>query len=682
MVSIGILIETGVRLIDVPLTARDGHSVLAYSADRDVLGGFLSPDDRWRFPASENDVDAAYVRMLLAYEDRNFWHHAGVDGIAIIRALWQAALHGRSVSGASTITMQLVRVLDPKPRDFKHKFIQILQALKLERAMSKEQILEAYLTVSPFGANIEGVRAASLIYFGKEPTALSLEEKALLIALPQAPESRRPDRSIQAALTGRNQVLRRLVKLGVIGAGAATRAASTSVAVRGSGFFQRAPHLLHRLYRRPGQDPDGAIQTLLDRQLQEKLESLTAQAITMWDLGVNIATIVIRNSDGAVVGYVGSAALESKERQGFVDNVRSTRSPGSALKPFIFAMAFERLLVHPDTIVADQEIDLAGYRPENADGRFDGDISVRQALVLSKNTVPVMLLNEIGVRDFLSRFRSVGTPLRLPTSEGGAGLAVALGGVGISLEELTWFFSALANEGELRRLRYTATDRPVSLGQLFSPPAANAVADILADAPPPIGHARLQAVNGSRRVAYKTGTSYGFRDAWAVGFDRTHTVGVWIGRPDGAPHLGAYGATAAAPILFEIFQQMPAPPFGVVSSKLSSGALRSPRELPNRLKRFGPPPATDTRQPLTIAFPKNGSLISAPRASDRGALIPLRISGGRPPYRWHILGVETPPERRREHVAHIDGNGVIDIKVVDAEGNTDKISFWLEPNDH
>ncbi|WJI42187.1 penicillin-binding transpeptidase domain-containing protein [Mesorhizobium sp. C120A] len=233
---------------------------------------------------------------------------------------------------------------------------------------------------------------------------------------------------------------------------------------------------------------------------------------------MNIAIIVMRNSDGAVICYVGSGDQTNESRQGHVDLVRSIRSPGSALKPFIYAMAFEKLLVHPDTIVADQPIDIAGYRPANADGEYAGDISIRQALLLSKNTVPVLLMDKIGVPAFLARFRTVGSPLRLGASDSEAGLAVALGGVGVSLEQLVWMFSAFANEGELKRLRFATTDPEVTLGDLFEPAAANAVADILADVPPPAGRPRLEARDGSRRVGFKTGTSYGFRDAWTVGF--------------------------------------------------------------------------------------------------------------------------------------------------------------------
>ncbi|MCB1452378.1 MAG: penicillin-binding protein 1C, partial [Rhizobiaceae bacterium] len=332
----------------------------------------------------------------------------------------------------------------------------------------------------------------------------------------------------------------------------------------------------------------------------------------------------------------------------------------------------------PDTIVADQPIDLAGYRPDNADGVFSGDISMRQALILSKNTVPVMLLDAVGVPAFLSRFRTVGKPLQLGTSDAEAGLAVALGGVGVSPEQLTWFYSAIANEGELKELRFAPGDRRRSLGNLFSPAAANAVADILADVPPPAGRARLAAQDGTRRVAFKTGTSYGFRDAWAVGFDKLHTVGVWIGRPDGAPHLGAYGVSAAAPVMMQVFDALPVPKKGAAAGRKPLGALASPRSLPERLRRFGSTPAYQTREPLEILYPREGAQIAAQRDQGETFSLPLKVAGGRPPYRWTVLGEELAPEPTGERWAAISGRGQIDIAVTDADGKVDKATFWFE----
>jgi penicillin-binding protein 1C len=335
-------------------------------------------------------------------------------------------------------------------------------------------------------------------------------------------------------------------------------------------------------------------------------------------------------------------------------------------------------LVHPDTLVADQPIDIAGYRPDNADGQFAGDISIRQSLLLSKNTVPVMLLDNIGVGAFLSRFRTIGSPLQLAASDSEAGLAVALGGVGATLEQLVWFYSAFANEGELKQLRYLQDDPGGTLGDLFGPSAANAVADILADVPPPVGAIRLVARDGTRRIGFKTGTSYGFRDAWTIGFDLLHTVGVWIGRPDGAPLLGAYGVTVAAPLAMRVFNDLPVPASGAGSGRKPLGALASPRALPPRLRRFGPARAAQQSEPVRILFPKQDAQIIGQRGADGKASLPLRVAGGRPPYRWTVLGKDAPPDPESEHELTIADRGQIEVSVRDADGKLDRISFWLD----
>ena len=273
---------------------------------------------------------------------------------------------------------------------------------------------------------------------------------------------------------------------------------------------KNAPHFAARMRMRVAQNLDETIPTLLDRNLQTQVEQISSRAIGRWGDAVNIAVIVIRNRDASVAAYLGGVDFLDRKRRGSVDLVQGIRSPGSALKPFIFAMAFEKLIVHPETIITDQPFEIAGYRPENADGQFSGDISVRQALIRSRNTTAVMLLERLGVDNFLARFQTAGRPLHLPTSDRAAGLAVALGGVGVTLEQLTWFYSALANEGVLKSLRYTPSDPVQSLGQLVTPAAARATADILADVPPPAGFARQHAADSGRRVGLRPARPTGF----------------------------------------------------------------------------------------------------------------------------------------------------------------------------
>lgn len=676
-VALVLLAEMSVRLIAPPSLDRlAAHGELVLAADDSVLTGFLSPDEKWRFDTDPASVDPVYVAMLLSYEDRNFRFHRGVDPAALLRAAGQAVRHGRIVSGASTLTMQLVRLAHPAPRTAASKLMEIAQALKLERRLSKDEILRAYLSAIPFGGNIEGVRAASLLYLGKEPRRLSVAEAALLAAIPQAPEARRPDRFAQAARAGRDRVLAAAVRRGVIDAASARAASVEPVMAHEPHMPRHAPHLAQLLKQRAAADAGGAIRTLIEWRLQLRAQEIARAALRGWGEAVSVAIMVVRNEDGAVVAHVGSGEPGDETRDGFVDMTRAVRSPGSTLKPFIYAMAFEQLLVHPDTVVADQPVDFNGYRPNNADGVFSGDLSIRQSLVLSKNTVPVMLLDRIGTNAFLGRFRAAGSPMRLGVPDREAGLAVALGGVGVTLEQLVRFYSALASEGQLRRTRWTQRDKGALLGRLFRPEAALAVADILSDTAPPPGRALMAARDGSLRVGFKTGTSYGFRDAWAIGFDKLHTVGVWIGRPDGAPHLGAYGVTAAAPLLLQVFDALPVPHSGAGSGKTPMGALASPRSLPPRLQRFGPAPARSADTALAIVFPRRDSQIAAPQ---QGAVtLPLKAAGGRPPYRWTVLGSDEAGQSGSDHWAAIASRGAIDIRVTDADGRSAASSFWLE----
>jgi penicillin-binding protein 1C len=672
-----ICLEYAVRSTPVPDALRASNSNFVLSSSGELLWAFRTPDDKLRLSTAKGDVDEKYINLLIQYEDKRFRNHNGVDIAALVRAGVQSVSHSR-LAGASTITMQVSRLLEPKPRTIICKLDQIFKALKLERVFTKDEILEIYLTRAPFGGNIEGVRAAALTYFGKEPKKLSLAEAATLVALPQSPETRRPDHNATAARVARNRVLEALSRRGLIDAEAAAQARRASMEAAVHSLTRSAPHLAIRLRSRSAGSVRGRIDSLIDFKLQRHTEQVVRRAITRWDDAVNIAAIVLRNQDASVVSYVGGVDLTADSRSGFVDVVQAVRSPGSALKPFIYSMAFEKLIVHPETIISDEPIDIGGYRPENSDGAFSGDISIRRALVRSRNTTAVMLLDKVGVDSLLARFRSAGRPLLLPNSGTPAGLAVALGGVGVTLEQLTWFYTIFANEGRLNGLRLQPIDPIISLGQFVSPNAATATADILADVPPPPGYAKQLTSKGGRRVGLKTGTSYGFRDAWAVGFDKLHTVGVWVGRPDGASHFGAYGATAASPIVLQIFDRLAVPDEDAGASKTSAGPLLSNRELPLRLARFTGSQEQNVRRHLEIIFPRNGSNIRTDLSADKPVPIPLTVAGGSAPYQWTLPGAVQPPSHSLTTQWSVMGRGQFDIMVQDATGAIAKSSFWLE----
>lgn len=675
--TLSLALELAVRVTPLVQTSEaQRRSRLVAASDGKILWGFLAADEKWRLSIAEADVDPQYLSMLIAYEDQRFRNHRGIDAAALIRAALQTLRHGRALSGGSTLTMQVVRLLEPKPRSLVAKLDQIFKAIKLERSATKDEILNLYLTLAPFGGNIEGIRATSLQYFGKEPRHLSLSEAALLVALPQAPEQRRPDIHVDAARTGRDRILAALSRRQVVDGKRATLAMREPVSAAGRSFLNSAPHLAMLLRRTAALDDGEITPTLIDSEFQQQVELIAAHAIKSWDSAVNIAILVLRNRDSSVAAYVGGVDL-SVERRGFVDLVQAVRSPGSTLKPFIYGMAFEKLIVHPDTIVTDQPIEVAGYSPENADGRFSGDLTIRQALIRSRNTTAVLLLDQLGADALLGRFRSAGRPLHLPTSDSRAGLAIALGGVGVSLEQLTWFYTVFPNGGILHALRYRPSDPALTLGPFMAPTAARAVADILADVPAPPGYARQLSAGGGRRIGFKTGTSYGFRDAWAIGFDRLHTIGVWVGRADGAAHFGSYGATAAAPILMQVFERLPVPHDDVGFDGTGLGALTSYRDLPQRLIRFTGS-ADDDRGYLRIAFPGDGSTVQVDRSADGAANLPLTAVGGTPPYFWTLSGAVQPPSPLTVYNWSVTGRGQFEISVMDASGKMATSSFWLD----
>jgi penicillin-binding protein 1C len=468
------------------MSRLESRSQLVLSSSGEPLWGFLAPDGKWRFSMSTAGADPKFLRMLIAYEDKRYHSHRGVDFLALARACIEAVRSRGVVSGASTLTMQVVRLLEPKPRTFSAKLDQILKALKLERAYTKEEILGIYLTLAPYGGNVEGLRAASLIYFGKEPKRLSAAESALLTALPQSPEARRPDRHAEAARAARDRILTTLASRGLLEPTVTAFSMAEKVPLSARTLAFSAPHLAARA-RNLSPPNQEIIWTLIDRDLQTQVERIASRGVVGWDDGVNIAIVVIRNRDCSFAAYLGGVDFGADSRSGQVDLVRAVRSPGSTLKPFIYALAFEKLIVHPETIITDQPIEIAGYQPENADGHFAGDISIRQALIRSRNTIAVMLLDKVGVDVLLSRFRATGRPLVLAGSDHSAGLAVALGGVGITLEQLTWFYSALANDGKLGATRFFPFDPARPVAQLLSADAARATADVLADVAPPPG---------------------------------------------------------------------------------------------------------------------------------------------------------------------------------------------------
>jgi penicillin-binding protein 1C len=544
---------------------------------------FLPADQRWRFPVRLAELPPELPRSLVASEDRRFYRHSGVDPVAIARAAWSNLRRRGVVSGASTIPMQVARMAQPGPRTLASKLRESFRAFQLERRFSKDQLLELYLNLTPYGGNLEGIGAAAWFYFGKEPGQLSLGEIALLTALPRAPAGYDPTIHPAAARKARDRVLAQLAARGVFPEKeiAEARRQPLPKARRRPPFS--APHLAEMVRV---QLPDETwIRTSLDRSVQAIAEAQVARRIReLRDLGIgNAAVVVIDNETRAVRALVGSAGFRETAFRGQINGAVARRSPGSTLKPFLYAMAMDQGRVVPESYILDVPMDFSGYVAENYDERYRGRVTVREALITSLNACTVRLLSEIGLEPFhrLLLRGGLGT-LDRPT--GSYGLPLILGAGEVRLLDLTNLYATLAQGGLHRPARLLEPDRsspslesePV---RLVSPEAARAVAEILMDVRRPDLPGAWDLTRDVPAVAWKTGTSYGHRDAWAVGFSARTTIGVWVGNFDGKPRKGISGSQHAGPLLFDLFRALepggrgPVKPEGLIRDEIEVCAL-------------------------------------------------------------------------------------------------------------
>ncbi len=448
------------RLPPLDLSPTAERSAIVMDRNGQLLRAFTMPDGRWRMPTTVEDVDPRYLEMLLAFEDRRFRSHAGVDPLALLRAAGQALRHGRIVSGGSTITMQVARLIEPRDeRTLAAKLRQAARAIALERRFTKDEILSLYLSLAPFGGNIEGIRAASFAWFGKDARRLSHAEAATLVALPQSPEARRPDRHAERAVRGRNRVLAVAARAGIIPEGERLHAVGEPMPTVRRPFPMLAAHVAEAAVR---ERPSERVHRLtLDAGWQATLEGLARERAEQLGPKLSAAIVVVEQATGAVRASVGGAGYFADERAGAMDLTLALRSPGSALKPFIYAMAFEEGVAHPQTVLEDRPHRYGLYAPENFDQTFQGTITARKALQMSLNVPAVDLLNAVGPQRFVSRMRSAGAGLALPP-EGAPGLAIGLGGVGVTLRDLTRLYAGLARGGEATPLPTGRTPWPTT----------------------------------------------------------------------------------------------------------------------------------------------------------------------------------------------------------------------------
>ena len=641
-------------------------SVEIRDRDDQALRVYTVADGRWRLATRPDQIDRRYIDMLIAYEDKRFYRHTGVDLRAALRATAQAVMNGQVVSGGSTLTMQVARLLEESGTgSWRGKLRQVRVALALERRLSKEQILMLYPTHAPFGGNLEGVRAASLAWFGKEPARLTPAQSALLVALPQSPRARRPDRHPEAARSARARVLNRMVLRNVLTADAARAGLTEPVPAVRRAFPALAPHLSDRA--RAAAPLELRHRLTLDRVLQQDTERLAGSALRDLPGDLSLAIVIADHRSGDILASVGSASYARRDaRQGYVDMTRAVRSPGSTLKPLIYGMAFDRGLAHPQTLIDDRPVAFGRYAPQNFDGGFRGELPVAEALRQSLNIPVVLLMDEIGPAHLMDALKRSGVKAQLPGDQ--AGLAVALGGVGVTLTDLVQLYAMLANGGQSRPLRWLAEpDLAAEAATIISRSAAWQVSDILASLAPPPG-----APPG--RLAYKTGTSYGHRDAWAVGFDGAHVVGVWIGRPDGTPVPGAFGGELAAPLLFEAFQRIKTAPVPLPPPPPETLIVETAR-LPQPLRRFTGRDAVFQAAPDApkLVFPPNGA-----RLSVQGG-VPVKVRDGRPPFTWLANGAAVlTGTRTREVFLPELSPGFSELSVIDASGRSARVTIRID----
>ena len=544
-------------IIDIlfPVHTSIPYSRLVLANDNKLLNASLASDQQWRMKATIGEVNPLLIKTIIYKEDRWFRFHPGVNPIALTRAIWQNMSSGKRVSGASTITMQVIRMLEPRRRTFTSKLIECFRALQLELHHSKNEILEFYINLLPYGGNIQGVKAASFLYFAQEPQALSLAQIVTLSVIPNNPNHQRLGVNNNRIVTERNLWLKKLHSKGIFDRASLDDAVNEPLTARRYDAPKQIPHFARLISAmHPGET---VIKTFINPRIQDFIENTLFNTVNMYrGLGVgNAAVVLIDNHTHTVVAYAGSAGFSESQFQGQVDGAAALRSPGSALKPFLYALAMDRGLITPKTILQDIPQNFNGYRPLNYDETFRGRLPASQALALSLNIPAVDLANRVGV-DLLNEKLSRGGLQWIGKRKKTLGLSVILGGCGVTLTELTNLYSCLATGGIKYPLQFSTSEELAERDTLFSEPAVWMVGEILTGLKRPDLPNNFENTVNLPHIAWKTGTSYGRRDAWSFGYNPDYTLGVWVGNFDGTGVPELSGADFATPILFKIFNYL------------------------------------------------------------------------------------------------------------------------------
>lgn len=538
-----------------PFPPEKQFSKVIYADDGSLLASYLTRDDKWRLSVKLEEISPDLVKAIIQKEDKWFYWHPGFNPIAALRALFDNITSGEIRSGASTITMQTVRILRPSKRTYLAKIIEVLKALQLELRYSKGEILEMYLSLLPYGGNVEGVKSASYIYFNRPPSKLSLSQAILLTIIPNNPNAFRLDRSAEQVVKKRNEWINRFSFENTFDRKTLADAKNEQVSKSRYEFPIRAPHFCNYV---AGAFNGTNLHTTLNPRIQGISEDLLNNYINrIISMGVsNGAILVIDNRKKSVVAYCGSKDFSNDNISGQVNGITAIRSPGSTLKPALYAFAFDIGIITPKMKLPDIPTDFGGYEPENFNPVFNGEVTAEYALLNSLNVPAVKLLQKAGYREFIQLLKKGGLH-SLSNNEKKLGLSLILGGCGTTLEELTRLFSVFANGGRLFPANYLK-DKSVSESgtEIFSKEASYLISDILSkNERPDYSNLELTSTSNSR-FAWKTGTSFGKRDAWAVGYNQRFTIGVWLGNFDGRGSPYLTGAGAAVPLLTDLFNSI------------------------------------------------------------------------------------------------------------------------------
>ncbi len=506
------------------------------SENGSIINLRLTQNGFWREAPSLEDVDPNLINVLIAYEDKRFWTHHGVDPLAVLRASIEYVRNGKISSGASTLTMQTVRLIDPSlaKRTIVTKIRQMAEAIRLDAHWSKNEILEAYFTLAPYGGNIEGINAATEAWFQKTPKDLRLNEIAMLVALPQSPERRRPDRFPDAAFEAKKVVLQKVQAKLKINDTELREALSEQLPARLAKPRSYAPHLADR---RTG-SKNSHTNTSINAEWQKQVQSIIETEIQKFPAPIQAAALVVERKTGQIKAYVGSSGYGSKERKGGNNFLTATRSPGSTLKPLVYGKALQRSLIEFDEVFNDSSFYRSGYNPTNFDNTYSGKVTLKDALLRSLNIPALVALEKLGPRIFETELKTV---LGLTSSqELDAGLSLAVGGFYLNAEQLTNIYLMAIDPGFARNISFDSTfkRRVKTTDPGF----------LTEEAAKQILHLLIQDLPNGDQVAFKTGTSFARHDAWSVQIFKDHLVVAWVGTPDNQPTEVLTGRDAAFPI--------------------------------------------------------------------------------------------------------------------------------------